>query len=462
MMLKQQLEADYLIIGAGAMGMAFADELQLQDPQCSIIIVDRHASPGGHWNDAYPFVTLHQPALFYGVNSETLGTGGGDLSSRAEILAYYERVLAKMLRSGRVQYFPQSESMGGSRFRSLLEPDLEYEVRVQRKIVDATYMNVEVPSVRGPQYDVAEGADLVPINGLADLRQPVGAVVVIGAGKTGIDAVLYLLGRGVAPERIHWVIPNDSWFLDRAHIQPNQPADKGLGGQLEVLLASDSMEEAMTELARREQLLRLDPEVWPTKYRCATVSRSELDELRRVRQVIRKGRVVRVEAARMTLEQGEWSSSEKVLFVDCTADGLARRDRCPVFEGPRITLQSLVMCQQVFSAAVTAMVEIRCGTDESEKNRLCQPVPHPVDTRDFLVAMAVTSANLQAWGQSFGRWLRRSRLSMISHQSFPNLVRQAWQSYRSFRSNPEPFENLLAQEFPESRAPEPPEASRRD
>ena len=49
MMLKQQLEADYLIIGAGAMGMAFADELQLQDPQCSIIIVDRHASPGGHW-----------------------------------------------------------------------------------------------------------------------------------------------------------------------------------------------------------------------------------------------------------------------------------------------------------------------------------------------------------------------------------------------------------------------------
>jgi len=412
------------------MGMAFADELQIQDPECSIIIVDRHASPGGHWNDAYPFVTLHQPALFYGVNSELLGTGGGDLSSRAEILAYYERVLAKMLRSGRVQYFPQSDSMGGTRFRSLLEPDLEYEVRVHRKIVDATYMNVEVPSVRGPQYEVAEGADLVPINGLADLRQPVGAVVVVGAGKTGIDAVLYLLGRGVAPERIHWVIPNDSWFLDRAHIQPNQPVGKGLGGQLEVLLASDTMEEAMAEMSRREQLLRLDPEVWPTKYRCATVSRSELDELRRVRQVIRKGRVVRVEAARMTLEQGEWSSSEKVLFVDCTADGLARRDRCPVFEGPRITLHSLV--------------------------------PHPVDTRDFLVAMAVSSANLQAWGQSFGRWLRRSRLSLASHQTFPNLVRQAWQSYRSLRSNPEAFENLLAREFPESYAPVPPESSRRD
>ena len=95
------------------MGMAFVDELCTQDPGCSIVIVDRHANPGGHWNDAYPFVTLHQPALFYGVNSEPLGRGGEDLSSGAEILAYYQRVREKMLRSGQVKYFPQSESMGG-------------------------------------------------------------------------------------------------------------------------------------------------------------------------------------------------------------------------------------------------------------------------------------------------------------------------------------------------------------
>ena len=203
---ENQLEADYLIIGAGAMGMAFVDELHSQDPHCSIVIVDRHASPGGHWNDAYPFVTLHQPALYYGVNSEPLGSGGEDLSSRAEILAYYERVLKKLLRSGRVQYFPQSVSHGGSRFRSLLEPSLTYDVQVRRKIVDATYMNVEVPSVRGPKYEVAAGAALLPINGLADLAEPAGAYVIIGGGKTGIDAVLLLLRRGVAPDHIHWVV----------------------------------------------------------------------------------------------------------------------------------------------------------------------------------------------------------------------------------------------------------------
>ena len=29
--------------------------------------------PGGHWNDAYSFVNLHQPSAFYGVNSLPLG-----------------------------------------------------------------------------------------------------------------------------------------------------------------------------------------------------------------------------------------------------------------------------------------------------------------------------------------------------------------------------------------------------
>ena len=42
----------------------------------TVVMVDRHANPGGHWNDAYPFVRLHQPAAFYGLNSTQLGQGG--------------------------------------------------------------------------------------------------------------------------------------------------------------------------------------------------------------------------------------------------------------------------------------------------------------------------------------------------------------------------------------------------
>ena len=48
---ETKLTADYLIVGAGAMGMAFADVL-LTETEATVILVDRHHRPGGHWNDA--------------------------------------------------------------------------------------------------------------------------------------------------------------------------------------------------------------------------------------------------------------------------------------------------------------------------------------------------------------------------------------------------------------------------
>ena len=81
------LETDYLVIGAGAMGMAFADTILKEQPNSNITLVDQRPAPGGHWLDAYPYVRLHQTASFYGVNSEKLETHSGDLSSKQEILA---------------------------------------------------------------------------------------------------------------------------------------------------------------------------------------------------------------------------------------------------------------------------------------------------------------------------------------------------------------------------------------
>jgi len=95
-----QIKTDYLVIGSGAMGMAFVDTLLDEMPDADIVMVDRFAKPGGHWNFAYPFVTLHQPSAFYGVNSRELShglkdeiglnKGLGDLATGAEILAYFD------------------------------------------------------------------------------------------------------------------------------------------------------------------------------------------------------------------------------------------------------------------------------------------------------------------------------------------------------------------------------------
>ena len=68
------LEADYLVVGAGAAGMAFTDAL-IENADVSVVMVDRRHSVGGHWLDAYPFVRLHQASAFYGVASTLLGQG---------------------------------------------------------------------------------------------------------------------------------------------------------------------------------------------------------------------------------------------------------------------------------------------------------------------------------------------------------------------------------------------------
>lgn len=112
-MKRVSLQTDYLVVGCGVMGMAFADAL-VTHSQAGVIMVDRHTRPGGHWNMAYPFVRLHQPSTFYGVNSLPLGNdtieatgwnrGLYELASGGEVCAYFERVMRqRLLACGRVQ-----------------------------------------------------------------------------------------------------------------------------------------------------------------------------------------------------------------------------------------------------------------------------------------------------------------------------------------------------------------------
>ena len=72
-------DTDYLVVGAGATGLAFVDALAA-GADVEVAVVDRHPAPGGHWRHAYPFVRLHTPSAYYGVNSLALG---GDSIDRA-------------------------------------------------------------------------------------------------------------------------------------------------------------------------------------------------------------------------------------------------------------------------------------------------------------------------------------------------------------------------------------------
>ena len=100
--MSTQLDVDYLVVGAGAMGMAFTDAL-VDHADARVALVDRRHAAGGHWLEAYPFVRLHQASAFYGVASTLLGGGRlqesgperglQERATRNEICGYFESVL---------------------------------------------------------------------------------------------------------------------------------------------------------------------------------------------------------------------------------------------------------------------------------------------------------------------------------------------------------------------------------
>lgn len=423
-MAGNNIEADYLVVGGGAMGMAFTDVL-VAESDASVVIVDRHHRPGGHWNDAYPFVRLHQPSAFYGVNSEPLGKDAIDasgwnqglyeLASGAEVCAYFDYVMQqKFLPSGRVQYFPMCEYQEGGDFASRLTGDA-YHVSARERVVDATYMNVTVPSMRPPEYEVAPGVRCVPLNDLPSIMAPPSKYVIVGAGKTGMDAALWLLAQNVDPDAIRWIMPRDSWILDRASIQPAREAGTGIANlfakQMETVAGVESIDELFDALHASGQLLRLDDDVKPTMYRCATVTLAELEQLQRIKDVVRLGRVQRLEPQQIVLEKGSMPADPDMLFVDCSADGLERRPVLPVFDGSDITLQTVRTCQQVFSAALIARVEIG-DYDDAKRNQLCGVVPHPNSDIDWLRTTLANNANQAQWAQdeALQHWLNGARL----------------------------------------------------
>tara|TARA_R110000868_G_scaffold6865_10_gene38162 strand:- start:3102 stop:4499 length:1398 start_codon:yes stop_codon:yes gene_type:complete len=422
-MSEQQLEADYLIVGSGAVGMAFADTL-LTESDASVIIVDQHQQPGGHWNVAYPFVTLHQPSAFYGVSSRELSKGHtdevglnkglSDLASGAEVLAYFDQVMRQQfLPTGRVQYFPMCNYLGDGVFEHSLTGQ-RFRAKT-RKTVDATYLKTSVPATHTPSFKIDSGVQFMPLNDLPKVKQAADNYVVIGGGKTGIDACLWLLENKVDPDRICWIVSRDAWLLDRRNTQPSEAFFSStigsLASQFEAIAQAESVPELFENLENAGVLLRIDKNVKPSMFHGATISQLELEELRRIKNVVRKGRVLHLQADQILLEQGSIPTSGKNLHIDCSASAITNLAIKKVFQGDLITPQTVRSYQPVFSAAFIAHVEAKYS-DEAEKNRICSVVPLPNHDTDWIRMVAALMMNQQQWSQieDLRNWLLANRL----------------------------------------------------
>ncbi len=422
-----KLKTDYLIVGSGAVGMAFADTL-LTETDANIIIVDRYAKPGGHWNMAYPFVTLHQPSQFYGVSSKELSKGRvdevglnkglNDLATGQEVSAYFDDVMRhQFLPTGRVQYFPMCNYEGEGKFTSKLSGEA-FQASYD-KLVDCTFLNTSVPSTHTPGFTIADGVPFIPLNDLPKVTEAPEGYVVIGGGKTGIDAVLWMLETGIDPDKITWIMPRDAWLINRANTQPSMAFFENTMGaqaaQFESIANADNMEDMFDRMESSGYFLRIDTNVRPKMFHAATVSELEIEELRRVKNIVRMGRVSAIEKDRIVLAEGEIPTSTNHLHVDCSASAITRRDTKPVFAGDTITPQTVRSYQPVFSASLIAHVEAS-GRDEAEKNRLCGVVPLPNSTEDFLPMTAAMMMNQYNWGEDedIKQWMLENRLDGFS------------------------------------------------
>jgi len=432
------MQTDYFVKGCGASAMAFVD-VMLRETDATFVIVDKRAAPGGHWNDAYPFVRLHQPSASYGVASRPLGhmrkdtsgfnAGLYELASGIEVADYFHQVMRdSFLPTGRVSYFPMCEALGdadahSAEFVSLLSGERQ-RVDIRKKYVDATLLNTSIPLTHKRKFEVAQGVACIPPNDLTRLAPNHSHFTVLGAGKTAIDSVLWLLAYGAKPESISWVLPRDPWLVNRENFQPGEEFFEqsvgAIAGQYEIGASASSLRDLCEKMEAKSYWLRLDPSVWPTMMHGATVTLAELEQLRKVGRFIRGQRVRRLEPGKMLMDGGEIATHVDELYIDCTARALEINVnvRRPVFSLGVIRLQMIRQYQPTFSAALIGHIEATIA-DEGEKQKLTRVAPM-TDTVEHWVGMMITStANQGAWGanQELSNWMASCRLDLYSGQA---------------------------------------------
>ncbi len=409
-MATHNVETDYLVVGAGAMGMAFTDAL-IDHADVHVTLVDRRHAPGGHWQDAYPFVQLHQASLFYGVASTVLGTGAvqregpetglQQRAHRAEIQHYYDDILRRrFVGSGRVRFLGGSEyhTDGTSHFVTSRVSGETSRIGVRRRVVDAAYLSPTIPATTPPPFGAADGVRVVPVNELADLAEAPSRYVIVGSGKTATDAIVWLLRNGVPADRISWVRPREPWMLNRAVVQPDPVVALGLAADtMGAAAEAESLDDLFLRLEAAGVMLRIDTERVPAMAKTPTLATWELDLLRTIDDVIRLGHIVRVEPGEMVLEDGVVPLPRNALVVHCAASGLQYPPLVPLWGPDKIRLQTIRVGFPCFCAALAGYVEAT-RDDDRERNRLCPPTNLPNTPADWAQMQVRGTLATRAYG----------------------------------------------------------------
>jgi len=404
---QQLLHCDYLVVGAGTAGMSFVDTLITENPAATVVLIDRNSQAGGHWTQAYPFVKLHQPSCFYGVNSLPLGKTSiskhgtfkerydvHDRATSADILDYYQKACDQFVATGRVkcifncEYKKFDENTGlhtiimssptsGTTTTTTTTADNEnslnnnnnnndnvvFAVKCGKVVTVKT--DVTVPSMRKPLIPVAENVHFVPVNEVPTCAESgkYTKYIVFGNGKTGTDAIIHLLDQqGIDESQITWVVSRDVWYFLR-------DAMEDFYGGFDIfqkMATAKSMKECYLTFEKDGLVGRLDPTGnttnVPEVFKGPTIDNRELTMIRTISNIVRMGRATSIELNKVVLDHGSLDFvPEETVLVDCMVDnlyGYTFRDDFTIFEPGRINLGPLTLVFNVsMSSAHIAFLE---------------------------------------------------------------------------------------------------------
>lgn len=203
-----------------------------------------------------------------------------------------------------------------------------------------------------------------------------------------MDAAVWLLRQGVAPDAITWVRPRDPWLLNRAVVQPDPAIFLGMAADTMTAAAeASSADDLFLRMEAAGVMLRIDRTATPTMAKTPTLATWELELLRSIEDVVRRGHLRGVEPGRLRFAEGDVRIPRDAVIVHCAASGLKYPGLVPIWRPGVITPQPVRVGFPCFGAALTGYVEATRDTDE-EKNAVCRPSPY-ADTPADWTAMQV-------------------------------------------------------------------------
>jgi len=249
------------------------------------------------------------------------------------MLEYYQVVLQDLIDTGRVRFFPES-----SYFNKMIRSATGKVWSVKaRKIVWANCGEVPskspmpLPCLQGAGVNVCSPDDPAVLSHAPEY-------LVVGAGKSAVEALLWLLKKGIDPETITWVLPHESYWLQE-RVPPATPSGK---------------------------VRTVQPQAQSSKFQCAALSNQELKDLGLVTNIVRLGLVMGAEPGRLLFERGEVPLQTGSVVLDCS-ESLQDHKEVPIWQPGKLVLQCLSNCKRAKSSALIAAIELQPGTDE-EKN----------------------------------------------------------------------------------------------